>query len=701
MVKRDDGSVNILIVDDSEMNRTILSDILVGYDILESVNGIEACNVLQKRSSEIDLVLLDIVMPELSGFDVLEYMNSTGLIQDIPVIMVSSEDSDDNVEWAHRLGATDFISRPFSSVIVCKRVHNVLMQHARQKKLVNIISSQIHQSEQSVNMLIDVLANVVEFRNSDCNSHIHNVRTLTRMLLEELMRQDEARYQFSQSDISYITMASALHDIGKIAIPADILNKPGKLSQAEMAVMKIHSHLGCEILENQVAYKDSRLMRLAMDICRWHHERWDGKGYPDGLSGDDIPIYVQVVSVADVYDALTSKRIYKDAFVHQKALDMILNGECGAFNPVLMDCLKSISDHISEELSKDHMMDTYDEAMRLTSEVFGQENVPISDRTLRLLEHERMKHDVFAVLSNEIQFEFNLRTKDKSQQVNISSYGAKKLGLPETIEYPLLDRRVLNVLAGEDLVRISEMVRSTSPEHPDVNYECEMTVDGKRRWNRITIRALWTTDEVPRYTGAIGKVVDIHDNQMELEKWKTMASYDSLTGLLNHATARARIENRLIERPTAKCAMMVMDLDHFKNANDMHGGHAFGDELLKHFAEKLRNSVRGGDIIARVGGDEFIVFLEYKENDNPFEVVSKVYDRLGGSYKGFDITVSMGVALTESVGTEYNKLFKAADAAAYHSKHEGRSRYSFYDKSMAKMFESNISPVESDKEGEK
>ena len=339
----------ILIVDDSEMNRSILSDMLGDeYDILEAENGSEGVAVLQKHSTEISLVLLDIVMPEMDGFDVLNVMNKNGWIHDVPVIMISAERGSSHIDRAFDLGVTDFISRPFDTLIVHRRVVNTILLYAKQKKLVSLVADQIYEKEHSNSLMIEILSHIVEFRNGESGMHVRHVHTLTEIMLTTLMRKTD-QYNLTQADISVISTASALHDIGKIAIPEEILNKPGRFTDEEFAIMKTHSMEGAKMLEALPFYQDEPLVKAAYEICRWHHERWDGRGYPDGLKGDEIPIGAQMVALADVYDALTSERVYKPALSHEKAIEMILNGECGTFNPLVMECLEDCADEIREE----------------------------------------------------------------------------------------------------------------------------------------------------------------------------------------------------------------------------------------------------------------------------------------------------------------------------------------------------------------
>ena len=342
----------ILLVDDSKMNRMILAEILGdGYHILEAENGQECLEKLRAEAGNIALVLLDINMPVMDGFEVLKAMNANHTIEDIPVIMISSEDSDAAIRRSYELGASDYVNRPFDARIVYRRVTNTIKLYAKQRRLVQMVSDQIRARENNTDTLVGVLSHIVEFRNGESGLHVRHIRMITELLLHRLL-EISSRYSITAEQQDMIPLASALHDIGKIGIDEKILNKPGKLTPEEFEVIKTHSMLGAQILYDLDNFSEQPLLQTAYEIARWHHERWDGRGYPDGLKGDEIPISAQLVSLADVYDALTSERCYKKAFSHEKAMQMILNGECGAFNPLLLQCLTNIQSDLKEELKQ-------------------------------------------------------------------------------------------------------------------------------------------------------------------------------------------------------------------------------------------------------------------------------------------------------------------------------------------------------------
>jgi response regulator RpfG family c-di-GMP phosphodiesterase len=363
----------ILIADDAELNRSMLA-LMLGdqYDFVFATNGAEAVNML-KTDEDIDLILLDLNMPEMDGFDVLRVMNDNHRIEEIPVIIISAEDSIEFMTQAYQLGVTDYINRPFRALVVQRRVENTLLMYQNRKKLIRLVEKEIYEREKFNSSMINIFSNVIELRNHESGSHTLNVQIITNLLLHRLSELT-SRYNLTKSNISLISSLSALHDIGKIKIPEEVLNKPGKLTDEEWELMKTHSIEGDRILSSAALDQTSKFVRTARSICRWHHEKYDGKGYPDGLSGDDIPISAQVVSLADVYEALTSVRCYKDAFSHEKAIDMILNGECGAFNPLLLQALKDISDEL-KDIDKNTHYDSESEITDILDEMLQTEHI--------------------------------------------------------------------------------------------------------------------------------------------------------------------------------------------------------------------------------------------------------------------------------------------------------------------------------------
>lgn len=350
--ERDDNKPLVLVVDDSDMNRFLLSQILLDdYNVIEACDGVEATQIIQDHFKELSIVLLNIVMPRMDGFGVLEFMNANDLIQDLPVIMISSMDEDSAIRRCYELGISDYVRRPFSADVVGKRVYNIVRLYQRQRNLQREIREQIEEREKNSRVVTSIISHVVENRNGESGPHVIHVEQITEIILNRLTELTDM-YKLSKEDKKQISLASALHDIGKIGIDEKILNKPGKLTEEEYGIMKTHTTIGAIMIHQVQMEEDDTLIQFAYEICRWHHEKWDGRGYPDGLKGNYIPISAQVVSIADVYDALVSERVYKKAYSHKKAIEMIINGECGEFNPLLIQCLKDCLDRIQLAESK-------------------------------------------------------------------------------------------------------------------------------------------------------------------------------------------------------------------------------------------------------------------------------------------------------------------------------------------------------------
>lgn len=350
--ERDDNKPLVLVVDDSDMNRFLLSQILLDdYNVIEACDGVEATQIIQDHFKELSIVLLDIVMPRMDGFGVLEFMNANDLIQDLPVIMISSMDEDSAIRRCYELGISDYVRRPFSADVVGKRVYNIVRLYQRQRNLQREIREQVEEREKNSRVVTSIISHVVENRNGESGPHVIHVEQITEIILNRLTELTDM-YKLSKEDKKQISLASALHDIGKIGIDEKILNKPGKLTEEEYEIMKTHTTIGAIMIHQVQMEEDDTFIQFAYEICRWHHEKWDGRGYPDGLKGNYIPISAQVVSIADVYDALVSERVYKKAYSHEKAIEMIINGECGEFNPLLIQCLKDCSDRIQLVESK-------------------------------------------------------------------------------------------------------------------------------------------------------------------------------------------------------------------------------------------------------------------------------------------------------------------------------------------------------------
>lgn len=500
----------ILIVDDSEINRAMLKEILgESYEYLEAENGLRAIEILRRRT-DIALVLLDLIMPEMDGFDVLRVMQCYAWQEEIPVIVISAAEDTRSVERAYDMGVADYIRRPFERVMVLRRVKNALMLYAKQKRLTRLVTDQVYEKEHNGVLMISILSHVVEFRNSESGQHVLHIRTLTDLLLHQLVQKTD-RYQLDESDISLISTASALHDIGKIMIPEEILNKPGRLTEEEYATIKTHTTEGARILKGLAIGQDEPLVKVAHAICRWHHERWDGGGYPDRLKGDEIPIAAQVVALADVYDALTSERCYKQSYSHEKAVDMILHGECGSFNPLLMECLKESSELLRTELQRSE----YDrgfrhETRRLSEEILHREALPREDRAQRLLDLERERTAFYAEQRGGIQFDYDIL----SGSVTVVNRYEDPVNRTQKLDF---DKGMgLTFLSGKDRRKLLDAIADATPEEPDAAFSVLIAVDQEYRLHRLVMHTMWSRAGVRHCVSVVGQITDDHARLQEL-----------------------------------------------------------------------------------------------------------------------------------------------------------------------------------------
>lgn len=505
----------ILIADDSEMNRELLAAILEEeYDIIQANDGVQAVDCLQRHAEEISLLLLDIVMPHMDGFEVLSYMNKEHWIDSIPVVIISSENSPIYIKRGYDLGATDFIEKPFGANMVLRRSANAILLGAKQRRMTSIVSNQIYEREKSSKLMINILSHIVEFRNGESGLHVLHIQTITEMLLRQLVQKENNRYALSKEQIRMITTASALHDIGKISIPDEILNKPGRLTAEEFAVIKGHSMAGANMLsELPLDQKEEPLVKTAYEICRWHHERYDGGGYPDGLKGEEIPVSAQVVALADVYDALTSERCYKDAYSHEKAIEMILAGQCGAFNPLMLECLLDISSSLKKKMgykSKERyeQTDLSDIASR-----FHDFEMDSSEKIVQQLEFERMRYNFLAEGSRNIVFTYTI----SPPLLTFNQAGCKRSGITEPSFSPLQSGVLKDLVEEQSLKRLIRKITQATRETPDVTSNLFLT-DGKNPCHyRCKCRVIWTDGAEKGYTGVVGKLTDITDDYMVME----------------------------------------------------------------------------------------------------------------------------------------------------------------------------------------
>ncbi len=606
----------ILIVDDSQLNRLVLYELLNDrYNVIEATNGVDALNIIKEQDARIDLVLLDIIMPGVDGYEVLEEMNRLHFIDYIPVIMISSEGASSTVERAYELGATDYITRPFEKYIIMRRISNTIRLYQKQKKLLNLVEDQVQQRVDNNSMLIKVLANIVEFRNGESGLHVQHIQSLTKMLLMYLIQKTD-QYQIDEYHVLLISTASALHDIGKISIDDKILNKPGRLTAEEFEIIKGHSLIGANMIQQIPSYKNDAMLRYAYDICRWHHERYDGRGYPDGLTGEEIPIWAQVVALVDVYDALTSERCYKKAYSHKQAMEMILNGQCGTFNPLLLDCLCDIEEVIQRELENDYVRVDGQVVSKITDEIV--ENQLTKD----ISQIESKSH-----LPIEQQLGITFKYDLADDTVYISSRGAASLGLDQVIVHPANDDQ--SFLTKSNIKKLVSKLRQTDSLHTTVEMKFQLEFNHTKNWYKIHADSLW---ENQQYAGVIGnitclnesEIVELNQNQHILkcsftealdiiEQLKKIFDHVRLVDIHNQKVVK--ITSQGIEESTEKC-------NEFWNHD-----HACRSCVSCHSYDKKGQAVK----LEFIDHDVYGVIAEYIEIDNQpwvLEIICKTKEEI-------------------------------------------------------------------------
>lgn len=689
--------LRVLIVDDSELNREMLGSMLGDeYEILEAENGVQAVEIMREHVSNLSLILLDVQMPQMDGLELLKHMGRLHWIDVIPVIMISSETAPKFIERAYDLGATDYIARPYNTMIVRRRVANVILSFARQRQLMEIITQQISKKEKDNRLMLSILSHIVEFRNGESGLHVIHINIITDLLLRQYMLKIGSN-KITNEDISLISMASALHDIGKIAIPEEILNKPGRLSVGEYQIMQGHCMAGANILMDLPIDRNEPLLKTAYEICRWHHERYDGSGYPDGLKGDIIPLSAQVVALADVYDALTSERCYKSAYSHDTAMKMIFDGQCGVFQPLLLECLRDIGDTLQRELTAKDIFDfenTINETSHITEQL-QHYGLGDSERLIGMLKNIDEKYMTAANCSEAM-------AKPSIDPLLDCKYAKKRTGhcSMSSLEARILLQylnKVFDVVRLVDATKNCQVNIDEASNHQDSEYRCydmwskedrcENCISAKCMSSKGSLTKLKFVDECIYHVRATYVEVDGLPYSLELidkiteetllgghgkedvVKYITAHNHrlyvDILTGVYN----RRYYEEQLRDMFHIS-AVAMLDLDHFKAVNDTYG-HLVGDMTLKQAAIAIKNSVRKTDDVVRLGGDEFfIVFREI-----PFHVLQKKLEAIRACVENIVFSDYPQLHFTISIGGVYgpgktSDLLNIADKLLYQAKRE-------------------------------
>ena len=507
----------LLIADDSEMNRAILANMLDhDFEIIEVSDGREAIAALQAYRGELSALLLDIAMPEMDGFEVLREMKERGWIEEVPTIMISAETGSSYIDRAFELGASDYINRPFATSIVRRRIINTILLHTKKQQLMDVVSGRLYRQEKNNEVMLSILIYAVEYRSGEGGLHMQGVEYLTNLLLRRLMEKTN-RYVIDHADVDVICLASSLHDIGKLMISEDILKKPGKLTDEEYAIIKQHTRIGAQIISRLPIYQNEKLVKYAIEVCRWHHERWNGEGYPDGLKGDSIPIAAQIVSLADAYDALTSERSYKQAFTHEKALAMIHTGECGSFNPLLLECLDEISGAVKRNAAKEASQEQA-AVHRVVEELYRGQDLS-SARMTQQIEEAYAKQGFFTRLTDEIWFEYTAQPSS----IHLSNGAVEQTGLSQTIVDPAEDTDFLAIVGGETIEQMRQKFRRLPADETYFEVTATIVLSGRLALCRMAILIIRSVNDPSHCASLIGRVIDIDGGYRRLESYDLSA----------------------------------------------------------------------------------------------------------------------------------------------------------------------------------
>ena len=497
----------------------------------------------------------------------------------------------------------------------------------------------------------------MEFRNGESGAHVLHIRIITELLLHRLL-EISSQYPITAEQQDNIPLASALHDIGKIGIDEKILNKPGKLTPEEYEVIKTHSMLGAEMLHQLGNFNEQPLLQTAYEITRWHHERWDGRGYPDGLEGEQIPIAAQVVSMADVYDALTSERCYKKAFDHDTAVKMILSGECGQFNPLLLECLTECGAQLHAELSiasdTGNQLHRLADAQHISDALLRENALPGQNHIVQSLSRMQQKGRFFNQSVRCIQFDYDSATG----HLSFSAWAAEHMGVPKDLLLP--DAVEETGFALADIARIQKALRATSAEHPYTELSMLLPVDGELRWHHVRLCSLWSDDSVPTYIGAAGQA----DPAEQFFDYHHELYHDVLTNAYNR-----RFFEKQLRKLMEVDAVAMLDLDQFKQINDVYG-HQAGDDALRILVSAVTACVRNrSDALVRYGGDEFLLIFPHI----PEHVFIKRLEQIRATVQALHMIEYPDLHLTVSIGGVYGACtldpgIRQADKLLYQAK---------------------------------
>lgn len=684
----------ILLVDDQNQDRVALRKLLSpDYEIVEAADGNEAIQMMETYCLQLAAVLLDVDMPGLDGFEVLQIARQKGWVHSVPVFLIAEERAEEALERGYELGAMDILTKPFRPQVVRRRVDSMVELFRHRYELEQAVEEQtarIREQDARIRKtnksMVEILSSAIGFRNVNSGVHVRRMRQITRMLLTDVMEHCP-EYQLTSEQVERIADLSVLHDIGKIGVPDAILNKTGRLTDEEYECMKSHTIYGGELVERMDFQTGEEGRRYCYEICRHHHERWDGGGYPDGLKGEEIPIWVQAVSVADVYEALVSRRVYKPAYTASEAVQMILYGECGSFNPKILDALRRISGQLTREVAGEAEKES--EPSKTVVPMERLEEVPKSadvavttpEEVQMLFELEQEKYRIIAELSEDMIFTYNALFDSMEFSEKFCKIFQVPAYLNEFSKRPIPNR----TFYPEELEELRKKRRSLTWAVPEMEMDLRLPLpNGSRPWFHLVLHTLNDRNDRTRELGYVGKLTNINRIKKEATEWQKRANTDALTQLYNRAGAHILFEELRQESRQTPLQLTVafMDIDRFKTLNDTLG-HEAGDQILTAFGHSIRRLFRPDDIVSRFGGDEFLVVMKGMGDrtfaENKLGQLCRQTVKIACVEEPMEISSSIGVAFFPRDGTEFDDLLRKADKALYASKRSGRGRLSFYE----------------------
>lgn len=684
----------ILIVDSFEINRAILEEIFSGeFSILEAVSGAQGAALL-RQENRIALVFLS---PDLLSNDsmlVLDEMKQSGILSRVPLVLMLGNANAPSVEKFLQAGAWELIQKPFNPGIIRRRISHLLelgrleeTSEAEEENWRQTLVEQLEAACQSDYIVFDLLGDVLEFGTEDAGGHNRRIRLMTRLLMRRVA--ECGGVSLDENEIRTVSMAAVMHDIGKIMVPRELLEKPGRLTKEEYEQVQRHVLYGEQLLREMGFLQSVKEHQFYFDICRWHHERYDGSGYPDGLKGAEIPIWAQVVGLADCYDTLVNKRVYKPAYDHKRAVEMIARGERGSFSPFLLDILRQSEDELYRIVQENGLL--LDREEDVGQKVTQEETLGfhISERVRRLFQDELLHYQEISDLSQDITFEW----KKSDRTLRFSQEFSRIFGMETIFPESLIAVRIRSLIEKKDGERLSHLLHSLSPDVPNGRIQIRMIrPSGQACWYEALFHSIWRESEGGYdCIRCIGKLSCIDERKRQISRLKDEATKDFLTGLWS----RGKMEHSVWElvKKGEAFAFFYMDVDHFKQVNDQRG-HPFGDQFLKMFAEILKKNLRTDDIIARVGGDEFVAVLrgvreeavalqKARQLSEQFRTIPDI-DGVPGRFSG-----SIGIALFPEDGQTLVEIADRADRALYSCKNDPDRRFARYTDGMRKKPDEN------------